>query len=145
MDDGPPDRAEPHDLAEIARFLAVGALNTLVGYGFILAGLFLGAGDYLANALGFVLGMPVSWLLHRRLTFRVQRSISTGEIGRYVVAVALSYGANLAVVTAGRMAGFVESPFVQLAAVCCYAAVFYLLSRRFVFRANEGDAAAREN
>ncbi|NNC51857.1 MAG: GtrA family protein [Erythrobacter sp.] len=136
MDDDPTDCAMPHDLAQIARFLAVGALNTLVGYGFILAGLFLGLGDYLANATGFALGMPVSWLLHRKLTFRVRRQISTGEIGRYVVAVAISYGLNLAVVTAGRMAGYLEHPFVQLAAVCCYAAVFYLLSRRFVFRAD---------
>ena len=145
MDDGPPDRAVSYDLAEIARFIAVGALNTLVGYGFILAGLFLGAGDYLANAVGFALGMPVSWLLHRKLTFRVRRRVSAGEIGRYVVAVAIAYGANLAVVTAGRMAGFFENPLVQLAAVCCYAAVFYVFSRRFVFRAGEGGAAAREN
>lgn len=135
----------PRDLAEVARFLAVGALNTFIGYGFILAALFLGAGDYLANVIGFALGMPVSWLMHRVLTFHVRRRVSAGEIGRYLIAVAISYSANLAVVTAGRMAGYVENPLVQLAAVCCYAGVFYLLSRRFVFRADAEDAAARGN
>ena len=128
------------DFAEVGRFLVVGVLNTLIGYGFILAALFLGAGDYLANVIGFALGMPVSWLLHRVLTFRVRRRVSAVEIGRYLIAVAISYSANLAVVTVGRMAGYVENPLVQLAAVCCYAGVFYLLSRRFVFRAAVGGA-----
>lgn len=146
MNSSSPVEAKRRDLGEIARFLAVGAFNTLVGYGFILVALFLGAGDYLANAIGFALGLPVSWMLHRLLTFRVRRKISGGELVRYIAVVVVSYAINLGIVTAGRAAGYVENPLVQLAAICVYAAVFYLLSRRFVFREDAEDgAAARRN
>ncbi|MBX7492750.1 GtrA family protein [Qipengyuania sp. 1NDW9] len=146
MDRIPSGNAPTRDLAEIARFLLVGGFNTLLGYGFILAALFFGAGDYAANAIGFALGVPISWMLHRVLTFRVRKRISRGEMGRYIAVVAVSYAVNLGIVTAGRAAGFVENPFVQLAAICVYAAVFYLLSRRFVFREGAEDAvAARRN
>lgn len=130
------------DIAEVARFLAVGVFNTLVGYGFILGALFLGAGDYRANAIGFAMGLPVSWIMHRIVTFRVRKKVSAGEMGRYVAVVAISYAINLSIVAAGRAAGYVENPLVQLVAICAYAAASYVLSRRFVFHEDAADGGA---
>ena len=129
------------DIAELVRFLAVGGFNTLLGYAIILGALHLGAGDYPANVIGFSLGLPISWLLHRVLTFRVRHEVSRRELGRYVIVVAIAYLMNLGVVASGRALGFTESPLVQLVAICVYAAVFYLLSRRFVFRAGAPSGA----
>lgn len=125
------------EVAMLARFLLAGAFNTAIGYGFILAGLFLGAGDYLANIIGFALGLPIAYALHRSFTFRVERRASPAEAVRYALTVLIAFAANLGVVAAGRSMGYVEHPLVQLAAVCVYAAVFYVISRMLVFPAAE--------
>lgn len=122
------------ELQTIRRFILVGILNTAIGYSFILLGLWAGAGDYLANAIGFSLGLPISYILHRTWTFRAQRSASISEGVRYLAAFLVSYGFNLGVVTAGRLAGYPENPVVQAIAICTYAAVFYVMSRVAVFR-----------
>ncbi|WP_309122111.1 GtrA family protein [Paenibacillus sp.] len=53
-----------------ARFLAVGVLNTVVGYGTTFAALALGAPYLAATALGTALGLAVSFAMNRRFTFR---------------------------------------------------------------------------
>ncbi len=122
------------ELATIQRFILVGLLNTALGYFFILAALWFGAGDYRANAIGFALGLPISYALHRLWTFRPKHRARLGEIARYLMAFLISYGVNLAVITAGRMAGYSESPIVQGLAIATYAAVFYVITRLAVFR-----------
>ena len=89
------------ELATIVRFIFVGLFNTLIGYGFILAGLFLGAGDYLANVIGFALGMPIAYSLHRRFTFKHPKPPSRSEALQFVIVFLIAYGANIGVVTIG--------------------------------------------
>ena len=121
------------EAARIVRFILVGMFNTLLGYGFILAGLFLGAGDYLANVAGFALGMPIAYALHRRFTFKATVAPSRAEAMQFIAVFLVAYGTNLGVVAAGRAMGYVESPLVQLLAICTYAAVLYVLNRLIVF------------
>ncbi len=126
------------ELSTLCRFILVGLLNTAIGYGFILAALWAGAGDYPANMIGFGLGLPISYALHRVWTFRPQHRAGLAEIWRYLGAFAVSYAFNLGVIAAGRQAGYVENPFVQGLAICTYAAVFYVISRLLVFRPHDG-------
>lgn len=121
----------------IGRFILVGMVNTAIGYAFILVALWAGAGDYGANLIGFSLGLPVSFVLHRLLTFRPRQAFSVAEAMRYLAGFAIAYAANLGVVAGGRMAGYVENPVVQGLAVCTYAAIFYVISRLFVFRRHD--------
>jgi putative flippase GtrA len=120
-------------VAVILRFLIAGGFNTALGYGIILIGLWLGLGDFAANALGYAIGIPVAHQIHRRWTFAVRRRFGWDEGLRFVAAIALAYGANLGVIWAGRAMGFIASPLVQLAAILTYAAVFFVLSRFVVF------------
>jgi putative flippase GtrA len=122
------------ELRRLFRFLMVGALNTGIGYAIILAGLYFGLDDYSANATGFAIGLPVSWLTHRVLTFQVDAPPSAREAGLYVGAVGIAYLANLAVLYTGRSLGYQESPVVQGLAICTYAAVMFILARLAVFR-----------
>lgn len=124
------------EIATLGRFILVGILNTAIGYCFILAALWAGAGDYPANMIGFSLGLPISYALHRLWTFRPRHRPNVAEVLRYLAAFAISYGFNLGVVAAGREAGYVENPLVQGLAICTYAAVFYVISRRLVFRSH---------
>jgi putative flippase GtrA len=120
-------------VATLIRFLIAGGFNTAIGYGVILIGLWLGLGDFAANALGYAIGIPVAHQVHRRWTFAVKRRFSWNEAWRFIVAIAISYSANLGVIWAGQAAGYVANPLVQLAAILTYAAVFYVLSRFVVF------------
>jgi putative flippase GtrA len=120
-------------LTTFIRFLIAGAFNTALGYSIILGGLWLGLGDFAANALGYAIGIPVAHQLHRRWTFAVRHRHTWNEALRFTAAFALAYGANLGVIGAGRAAGYVASPLVQLAAILTYAAAYFVLSRFVVF------------
>lgn len=118
----------------LPRFLAVGLLNTLVGFAAVAVGLFLGLGDYAANGLGFIVGFLFSYGMHRRWTFGVSTPVNPKEALRFGLAVGFSYLANLAVLFVALSAGYVGNPLAQAAAIGTYTCTFYLLSRYFVFR-----------
>jgi putative flippase GtrA len=95
--------------------------------------LFAGLGDFASNALGYAVGLVVSFVLHRGWTFAGRtRTLSRDAIG-FGLAWATAYLANLTVIGAGRSLGFIENPFVQLAAILIFAATFYVLTSRLVF------------
>ena len=120
-------------MTTLARFLIAGGFNTFLGYAIILAGLWLGLGDYAANAIGYALGLPIAYHLHRRWTFAARHPANWAERWRFVVSVAIAFGANLCVIWAAQWFGWAGGPFVQLLAVMTYAAVFFVLSRHVVF------------
>ncbi|MFV0644994.1 MAG: GtrA family protein [Sphingomonadaceae bacterium] len=141
----PASRKWKNEAGAIFRFLIVGAFNTLIGYVIILLAFAAGAGDYLANLVGFALGWPIAYFFHRRWTFRRTTRPSPIEALRYVLCMGMAYGVNLGVITLGRSAGYINNPIVQLAAIGAYAAIFYLLSRLIVFRGNEQLSQARRS
>lgn len=83
--------------ALIARFGMVGIANTFLGYTVIMFATYIGASPYAANALGYACGLVMSFGLNRRYTFSVSGKITSAEITRYFIAVAIAYGTNLAV------------------------------------------------
>ncbi|MFD1980301.1 GtrA family protein [Mesorhizobium kowhaii] len=137
----------PFDYPRMLRFGAVGLLNTALGYAVILAGLALGLGDILANATGYAAGLVLGFFLNRQWTFTSADGFRPGTLLRYGGVFLLAYSINLAVVIAGRSAGFTESPLVHLAGICVYSGVFYLGSAHFVFvgRGGREDDKAERN
>lgn len=135
--------AARNEVATIARFVLVGLVNTGIGYGIILSCLFLGVGDYAANAIGFALGMPLAHALHRRFTFRAATSVRRTEFAKFAVVFLVAYATNVAVVAVGRQLGYVDSPLIQLLAIITYAAVLYVLNRLVVFRGADMASAPR--
>ncbi|MBX7495376.1 GtrA family protein [Qipengyuania sp. 6B39] len=128
---------------QVVRFGLVGLTNTAIGYAIILAAMLLGAGDYLANALGYGLGLSAAYLLHRRFTFRLSGQGNWREAARFVVTAALSFCVNLAVLRAAREAGYVGNPLAQLAAMAAYSVSFFVLARSWVFLQRRERTAAR--
>lgn len=120
-------------LRSLLRFGLVGVLNTLVGLAVIATLLHVGAGDYLANAGGYAVGLCLSFTLNRFWTFEVRGPVAAGEAGRFLLAFALAYCANLAVLTTMRGLGFAQSLIGQAAGMVTYSLCFFLLSQAFVF------------
>ena len=88
-----------------SRYGAVGVANTLLGYAIIVAALWLGAGDYLANVLGYGLGLWFAYLMHRRWTFQVSNRRTISEVVRFYVSAGVSYSANIGFLALARSAG----------------------------------------
>jgi putative flippase GtrA len=118
------------------RFLVVGALNTIVGYGATFAALALGAPYFAATALGTACGLVVSFAMNRRFTFRHRGSPWPAAV-RFA---AVSLGCYLAAFPAARaaLAGWAIWPLTpdQTAAVAgsaIYTLLHYVALRSVVF------------
>ena len=121
-------------MAQLVRFLLVGAANTVVGLSFIFISMWLFRIDYrLANALGYAIGFGVSFLLNRTWTFRY-RGRWSGSFARWLVVGAFGYGLNFLTVVFLHQSFGIGSYFVQVAGVFVYTIVAFLGARFFAFR-----------
>ncbi len=120
------------------RFAVVGALNSVVGYAVIVAALMLGASDYLANIFGYAVGLGSGFLLHRHWAFAGPARPRRSAGSRYMIAFAIAYSVNIAIVAVARRFGMIDMPITHIAAMAGYSLCFFLLARHYVFsRADE--------
>ena len=118
----------------LAKFLSVGAVNTLVGLGVIYAckRLF-GFGDILANASGYAVGLTIAFMLNMHWTFGYRGNVRVAVL-RFLAVFAIAYSMNLlCVLWAIRVAG-IEGYISQAVGILPYTAIFYLGSRLYAFR-----------
>lgn len=87
--------------------------------------------DVAANLIGYLVVVPISFLLHRRVSF--------GDVGRrwpaflrYLVVIGIGYLANLGCLTALLSRG-VDPYLSQAAAIAVHVLVTFFASRAFVF------------
>lgn len=123
----------------LARFAGVGIINTAISFLIIIAGIAIGLGDYAANACGYAVGIIVSYLLNRRVTFATPAPPSPLEFARFLGAAVLAYGCNLLVIASGRAAGMAGQPIVHFAGMAVYSVAFFAAMRVFVFAAPSAD------
>lgn len=113
-------------------FLFVGLANTAIGVAVIAGGILAGMPPLLANALGFVVGLCISFLLNSRFTFGTDpRSIRL--VARYLAAFLVAYGCNLACVLLLERAFPDHVMATHILGIVPYTIVFFLLAEFFVF------------
>ena len=116
------------------RFVAVGLINTIVGFAIVIAAIeWLGANAFVANGAGLATGFVVGFLLNRAWTFRSDRTIAA-TAPRYLLAFALAYSINLGLLALALRAGL-HPWLAQGVALATYSVAFYCLCRFSVFRA----------
>lgn len=117
------------------RFGAVGLVNTTIGLTAIYALMFFfGTGPALANAIGYTIGLAVSFVLNRFWTFGDSRSVAKA-LPPYILVAVISYLLNLSVVLLGTHHFGVGPYLVQLFGVGVYTVSMFLGCRWFVFQA----------
>jgi putative flippase GtrA len=118
----------------VAKFLAVGVLNTLVGLCAIYLCKWLGGiGDAAANAVGYTVGLANSFAWNRRWTFNHSDAMLPAAV-RFVVVFLIAYLLNLGTVMTAIHGFGVNSYVAQAIGIMPYTIFFYLGSRWFVFR-----------
>ncbi len=122
------------EFTRIARFLAVGVLNTLVGLGVIyLCKWLIGMGDVAANVIGYAIGLANSFAWNRRWTFNHSGAVLPAVL-RFLIVFLTAYLLNLATVMAAIHGFGINSYVAQAIGILPYTVFFYLGSRWFVFR-----------
>lgn len=125
----------------VVKFALVGFLNTAVGLVIVMTALALDFNDFAANALGYGLGLVVSYCLNRYWTFAAKAPPSLNELTLFGCAFAIAYSANLLVLAAFRAEGFIDQPLAHFSGLAVYSALFYALSRNVVFGEGRRGAA----
>ena len=118
---------------QLARYLCVGVINSVVGLTFIYLAMAAGLGDVTSNAIGYLFGFGVSLAGNSRWTFGQDR-IGTRSALRFGLVTLVAYGCNLLALLVTRDGFSVNSHIAQLFGVATYTAVGFLGSRHFAFR-----------
>ena len=129
--------------AALLRYLVVGVLNTLLGFGLVLLlQEAMGFSPFTANVAGYAAGLVCSYFLNRRFTFKSQRR-HRDALPSFAAAAAVSFGVNLGVLAVSLKLLHLPPVFAQTLAAVSFTGCFYVLSRLFVFRP-DGNAPARD-
>lgn len=125
----------------LIKYLFVGVANTLVGLGTIyLAMYFLRLEIVQANALGYSVGILLSFALNKAWTFNSNDHVIYSFL-RYLLVLAVAYIANLATVLFSN-SHFGLNPYVaQALGIIPYTAIGFMGSRYFAFRTQGGKEA----
>lgn len=130
------------ELRLLRRYIGSGAVNTLVGVAVIIGLTWVGLNPFLANAIGYVVGLITGYVASRVYTFQSRGSMGS-ETLRYLVAFAVAYGVNVAALHA--FLSFVpQHPAAgQLLGAVAYSSSMYLFSRFFVFTHRDRSALVK--
>lgn len=122
----------------LVRFSLVGVVNCTIGLLVIYSAMLLGAGNAAANALGYGVGILVSFALNRQWTFGARGGVGEAFF-RYLLVVAVAYFANLGSVLFLIDSLGVNGYIAQACGVPVYTLAVYAGCRFFVFpRAEAG-------
>jgi putative flippase GtrA len=118
------------------RYLIVGVANTIIGYGVILILQFaFGVHPLAANALGYMIGLAVSYALNRSFTFNSRRSHRTSAPA-FVGAAAACFLLNVAVLQVSITVFDLPAAVGQALAITAYTIAFYFANKYVVFKEN---------
>ncbi len=121
------------DFKQVLRFGAVGIFNTLVGYAAIFALMhFLNVSPLASNAIVYLLGIILSYGLHRTITFR-SRQKKTIELPKFVVVFVVAYLLNAATLFLLVNEFHMSAYLAQAIAGVVYVTTSFMSSKLFVF------------
>jgi len=131
---GPGSASPSFKWAQALRFVIVGCINTLTCLIVILSLRYgAGAGDIMANALGYVVAIAVSFVLNRRFTFKHEGPV-TSALLRFLTSFGIAYTANLLVLLVLLHQLDLPPYAAHPVANAVYTLFFFFLAKHFAFR-----------
>lgn len=109
----------------------VGIVNTFVGLGSVLALTYFGFIAEIANFLGYVIGICLSYFLNSKFTFKTKRT--TLKALKFTIAMGIAYCLNLGFLSISYRIYDIDVYLAQCLAGVIYTASGFLLCRYFVF------------
>lgn len=118
----------------LQKYATVGVVNTILTLSVIFVLLKLNLSIAVANASGYAAGIANSYLMNKRFTFGIRRQHRL--VFPFILAFALSYSLNLAVVFLIGGWFYSKSLLPHIAGMIVYNAFFFLLMKIWVFSQN---------
>lgn len=118
----------------LARFLAVGVLNSAVGLALIYLAMAAGADYRAANAIGYAGGILVSFVFNRGWTFD-HKGDWRASLLRWLAVVAVAYAAQFIIVVGLHDSLGIDARIAQALGVPVYTGLAFLGARWFAFPA----------
>jgi putative flippase GtrA len=121
---------------QASRFGLVGLINTAVGLSLIWLAMASGLPAIPANAIGYLVGIMVSFMLNRAWTFRLdgrKQVRASVAFRRFFIAAGAAWILNIAVVWSGLELTGISPYLLQLFGVATYSASFFVMCRTWVF------------
>jgi len=119
-------------IRQLIRYGIVGVLNNLLGYSIYLAITFFGLDPKLTISLLYPIGATTAYFGHSRYSFAYDKKGIAGPL-RYIIAHAISYGANLLMLYVFWQRAGLPHQLVQGAAIFVCAGILFVLFKYFVF------------
>ncbi len=85
-------------ISNLYKYLAIGVINTIVGYGIIFSLMYIGTSPYLSNLTGYCVGIVVSYCLNKNFNFR-SKLPHRKSFPRFVFILFIAYFANVITLT----------------------------------------------
>lgn len=117
----------------LLNYLAIGVINTSVGFGLIFLLMYINIVPEVANFMGYLTGFLVSFHLNKKYNFRSQGALLK-EIKKFAIAMAIAYLINLFVLIIELRIFNVNKYYAQIIASAFYVVTGYLLSKFWVFK-----------
>jgi len=117
---------------QLFRFILVGGLNTLVGMCVIFTLLYLGVNDYISNLSGYLVGLIISFFLHKYYTFESKNKPTIKEVFKFLFVFAISYLSNILILYFSLF--YMENYLAQFLAMLGYTIINYLLNKFITFK-----------
>lgn len=124
-------------LGQLGRFSASGVVNTALGASTILIFTALGTHYFLANAMGYAVGLLTSFLLNKNWTFKAKSGRDTGELARFIAVFAVAYSVNIATVTIAIEVLRSNALAAQVVGIVFYTMISFVGMKYVVFRSTD--------
>ncbi|MDG7001057.1 MAG: GtrA family protein [Nitrososphaerota archaeon] len=129
-------------MKQLLKFIAVGVLNSMLGYSVIFGCMYLGKmAPGTSNVAGYAVGLTVSYILNRRYTFNSKKS-RRAEITRFMAVFLIAYALNLLVLLAMIHRFKMNADISQILSGVVYIAAAFIMNKYYVFQAIDGGGDA---
>lgn len=112
----------------LIRYLLVGVVNTIVGFGLIFILMYLGINPYISNVIGYCVGVIVSFILNSKITFKAK-----ARFYKFFITMAIAWIIQFCILNICILYG-VNEYISQVVAGVIYIVVGFLLSKIVVFK-----------
>lgn len=115
------------------KYLMVGMINTLVGFGIIFILMYRGLLPEIANFIGYLCGFILSFILNKYFTFKSKNYVKS-EFIRFALSMGIAYLINLLILVISYRYFGINEYISQIIAGIFYTLSGYLLSKFYAFK-----------
>ncbi len=121
------------NLSIFSKYLFVGVINTIVGYGIIFSLMHIGTSPEISNLIGYVIGICISYILNKLYTFKT-KSHPKKEFPKFAASLFLAYCLNfLTLILCVRLL-YINAYISQIISGIVYTLSGFLFAKYFAFR-----------